>query len=87
MVSTVDQPLTVEVAVYLGDGSLLGRMSYQLRPYEYLQDNVIVAAFTAEAVDDAFAVVTSPTPGARFFAYASVIDNRTGDPVFIPARP
>lgn len=32
----------------------------------------------------AVARITSDTPGGRFVAYASVIDNRTNDPVYIP---
>jgi hypothetical protein len=36
--------------------------------------------------EDAYAVVTCPTPGAAFFAYASVVDNGTNDPVFVTGR-
>jgi hypothetical protein len=37
-------------------------------------------------VPDGFAVLTSSTAGAHFFAYASVIDNQSGAPVYIPAQ-
>ncbi len=37
-------------------------------------------------VNDAFAIVTSSTDGAAFFAYASVVDNGTNDPIFVPGR-
>jgi hypothetical protein len=37
-------------------------------------------------VTDGYALVQTLTPGARFFAYASVVDNRSGDPVFIAAQ-
>jgi len=34
----------------------------------------------------AFATVTTPTGGAALLAYASVVDNRSNDPVYVPAR-
>ncbi len=79
------ESITVEISLYRGDGSSLGSDSYNLRPFEYTQINDIIWDFSEDAIDDVFAVVLSNTADARFFAYASVIDNRTGDPVFIPA--
>ena len=32
------------------------------------------------------AVATTATPGAAFFVYASVVDNGTNDPIFVPGR-
>lgn len=37
-------------------------------------------------MDDAYAIVKSSTADARYFTYASVIDNRSGDPVCVPAQ-
>ena len=42
--------------------------------------------FEPDDVNDAFAVVSSATGGAAFFAYASVVDNGTNDPIFVPGR-
>jgi len=33
----------------------------------------------------AYATVTSATPGARYLAYASVVDRETDDPTYIAA--
>ncbi|HNX49525.1 MAG TPA: YCF48-related protein [Thermoanaerobaculaceae bacterium] len=80
---------TVEVALYAADGTLLGTLPAQdttLRPYEYRQIDQAFGKVTSAAVDDGFAVVSTRTSGGRFFAYASVIDNRTGDPVLVPAQ-
>ncbi len=84
-VNVSEQTITIEVQLFSGDGAFLGDESYDLRPFEYRQVNDIISDFTAAAIDDAFAVVVSDCSDACFFAYASVIDNRTGDPVFIPA--
>ena len=40
---------------------------------------------TKQVVSDGYAMVRTTTAGGSFFAYASVIDNRTGDPFLIPA--
>jgi hypothetical protein len=41
---------------------------------------------TSTDVPDGFAVLRTTTPGGAFLAFASVVDNRSGDPIFIPAR-
>lgn len=57
-----------------------------LAPHSYDQVTDISADFSTADVEHGFAVVESSSTGARYFAYASVIDNRTGDAVYIPAR-
>ncbi|MEW6338599.1 MAG: hypothetical protein ACOY3Y_04220 [Acidobacteriota bacterium] len=41
---------------------------------------------TTADVSDGYAVLRTPTPGGRFYAYASVVDNRSGDPIYVPAQ-
>lgn len=80
---------TVEVALYAADGTFLGTLpapDTTLRPYEYRQIDQAFGKVTTAGVDDGYAVVSTRTSGGRFFAYASVIDNRTGDPVLVPAQ-
>ncbi|MBI4915756.1 MAG: pre-peptidase C-terminal domain-containing protein [Acidobacteria bacterium] len=77
-------PITVAVELYRGDGTHLGSRSYNLGAYEFRQIDRIIAGVTTQDVDDAFAVLSTATAGGRFFAYASVIDNRSGDPIYVP---
>jgi len=35
---------------------------------------------------EAYAAISSCTPDAALLAYASVVDNRSGDPFWVPAR-
>ena len=86
LVSASPSPMTVEVELYRADGSLLGKLSYALRSYESIQRNEIFREVTAEAIEDGYAIVRTNTESGEFFAYATVIDNRTNDPVYIPAR-
>jgi len=74
-----DKAITVQVKLYRSNGSAIATRSYTLQPYGFYQKTDIIGT----DVSDAYAVVSSSTSGAKFFTYASVIDNRTGDPVFI----
>jgi len=74
-----DQTVAVAVKLYRNDGSLIATRNYTLQPYGFYQKTDIIGT----DVSDAYAVVSSSTSGAKFFTYASVIDNRTGDPVYI----
>ncbi len=82
-VNATDTQITVQVALYRADGSYLGTLAYTLAPYEFRQINKIFQKVTSDDVDDGYAVLSTSTPGGAFFAYATVIDNRTSDPVYI----
>ncbi len=86
LVSASPFALTVDVELFRADGTSLGTRSYMLRPYESIQASTIFTAVTASQVDDGYITVTSATPGAVFFAYASAVDNLSGDAVFITAQ-
>jgi len=75
--------LALKADLYRADGSLLGGRSYNLAPYEYRQIDKIFEGVTSSDVEDGYAVLYTTTNGGSFFAYASVVDNRTGDPVYI----
>ncbi len=76
----------VKFSFHRADGSHIGDWSRTLNPFEHYQQNYVMDALTSAAVDDAYAVVTSSTPGAVFAAYASVADNISSDPIFIPIQ-
>jgi hypothetical protein len=66
-------------------GTSLGTRTYSLDPWEFDQEDRIFRAVTGGSVDDGYIVLTTATEGARYLAYATVIDNETGDSIFIPA--
>jgi hypothetical protein len=66
-------------------GRLMGSVRRSLPPYGYHQFDSILGPWAGTPIDDAYAVVRCTTPGGRFVAYASVIDNRTGGPILVPA--
>jgi hypothetical protein len=76
--------IRVEADFYLGDGTYLGRKGYDLLPFEFIQIDKAFEQVTSAPVDDGYVVVRTTTGGARFLAYASVTDNATGDPTYVP---
>jgi hypothetical protein len=85
-VNATAAPIAVKADLYSAAGTWLGAWVDTLAPYEFFQDTGIFGTVTTGDVPDGFAVLTSSTAGAHFFAYASVIDNQSGAPVYIPAQ-
>jgi hypothetical protein len=81
--SAVNMPIVLEVRLYDWYGTPLGTLTYPLQPYEFEQIDRIFRNVTASGILDGYAVLRTTTPGGRFFAYASVIDNATADPICV----
>ncbi len=94
VVNAGSTPAVAEVALFLADGTLAGSLSIRLGPFGNLQvqdlftslERVEVGQARLAEVDEAWATVRTTTVGARVFAYASVVDNRSNDGMTIPAR-
>ena len=77
--------IVIEILLQDAMGNYFGRVHRKLPPYGYHQFDGILAHWAGTPIDDAYAVVRCTTPDGRFVAYASVIDNRTGGPILVPA--
>jgi hypothetical protein len=75
----------VEAEFYLASGAFLGRVAYDLLPLVFRQIDRAFEVVTPDNVNDGYIVVRTTTAGAKFFAYAVVTDNRTGDPTYVTA--
>ena len=84
-VSASPAPIRVEADFYLSTGVLLGRKTYELLPFEFRQIDKAFEQVTKNLVDDGYVVVHTTTAGAKFFSYATVVDNLTGDPAYVSA--
>lgn len=82
-VSLSDQRIEVAIDLYLADGTDLGDLVYQLKAFEYRQINDVFAAAGATDVADGYAMVRTTSEDESFIAYASVVDNGSGDAVFV----
>jgi hypothetical protein len=81
MVNLTGQHLGVSLRYYDGAEGFMRARSYTLLPYEHRQINGAVPGETAAG----FAQVRVTSTGGRMLAYASVVDNGSDDPVYIPA--
>ena len=87
IVSACAISIQVDVEFFAADGSSLGELQLDLEPFESRSDQRRVFDERRwTTCNDAFASVSSTTDGAAFFAYASVVDNGTNDPIFVPGR-
>jgi M6 family metalloprotease-like protein len=91
LVNLGDQAMAIEVSLYgqvAGKSTveLLGTLSYELPPFSHRQVNGIYAEVTTGDVSNGFARLSTTTPQAYFLGYASVVDNQSDDPSYIPAR-
>ncbi|MFI5168004.1 MAG: WD40/YVTN/BNR-like repeat-containing protein [Thermoanaerobaculales bacterium] len=86
LVSAGPAAMSVVVDFFGADGTMLGELTVGLLPYESVQHNEVFREVTSAVVDDGYIVVKTTTDGGRFFAYATVIDNRSNDPTYVTAR-
>jgi len=86
LVNVTAAPTDIEIELYDGDGDRLGVVNRDLEPFEYLQVGNVFSRVTSTDVPNGYAVVRTTTEDGRFLAQASVVDNATGDPVFVPAQ-
>lgn len=87
LVNLTGDPIAVEADLFAADGAPLGTVTRSLRPFEHRQLNDVFHLAGAEDVPDGYAVVRTTSDGGRFLAYASVVDNGTGDAIFLLGRP
>jgi len=86
LVNLTPYDVTVEIDLYRGSGNLLGPVSVDLAPYEMRQVDRVFNAIGAGTVDNGFAVVKTESDGAKVLTYASVVDNQSGDPIYVPSQ-
>jgi len=82
-VNLVGTQTRMEIDLFAADGTELGTVTRNLKPFDYRQVNDVFHAAGADDVPDGYAVVRTTSENGRFIAYASVVDNGSGDPVFL----
>jgi PKD repeat protein len=87
LVSDCVEQMEIVVDLYQGTGEMLGSRRAVLAAHDVRQLNDVFAPVTSSVVTDGFAILSSPTPRCSFYAYASVVDNQSNDPILVPARP
>jgi len=79
LVNLTGAPVVAVVELFAADGSRHGERRVALPPHGHAQLNGVAPGM-------AWVEVWTPTADGALLAYASVVDNRSGDPTFIPVR-
>lgn len=82
LVNQLGTPLSVEASLITSDNTRIAEEIYTVEPFGHLQVNEFIAELTDHPLHDGYVVLVG-NAGAEFFAYASTVDNTTGDPAFI----
>jgi hypothetical protein len=85
-VSLVDRQIRIEIELFAADGTLLGTLQRALKAFEHRQLNDVFHLVGADDVADGYAILRTTTDDGRFLPYASVVDNGSGDAVFLLAQ-
>jgi len=78
-----DHAVSIEVKIIAADGTSIGTEVLELPSRRSIQRFRMIRDFTTSAIEGARATVRVLTPEGRVMAYATVIDNQTGDPTYI----
>jgi hypothetical protein len=85
--NTTTAPGQVRVRLLSGAGTPLASRDYDLSPWSPMQLNDVFAVLGVPWQTNARVDFELISGSAELLGYASVIDNRTNDPVYVPARP
>ena len=83
-VNSYSSPRELAVTVHSASGEVLGEVPIRLSEYGFLQIDRILREVDSEGIDSGY--LTYAASPRKISAYASVIDNKTGDAVFIPSE-
>jgi hypothetical protein len=81
LLNLAETPIVVRQDSYRASGELIASTSHSVPARSWFQANRAVPAGTASAI------LSSDTADARYLAYASVVDNASDDPTYLPAVP
>lgn len=84
VLNTSGSSVTVSVKVLNSQGTVAGQASWTLLPYEHRMVNV--GTLGASGLDGGVAVFERTSQAGSFRGFISVVDNHTGDSVFVEAR-
>ena len=85
--NTSGAPAKARVTFLRGDGSAIGSYDVPLEAYQWTQEASPLAVKFGEANVSSVSARVTVLSGSGVVAYATVIDNATNDPIYLPARP
>ncbi len=76
-------PIEINLKLLNEKGEEITNQKYELEGFGHLQINNIFTNLNIEELDGAYGIIWTDTKDGRFIAYGSIVDNYTGDPVYI----
>ncbi len=83
-VNPTSSPITAVATAYSQEGAEIGRLEVELEPLGDLQVNRFLTHLDGTPAEQAYVVVDDR--GNGLVAYGSIVDNGSGDAVFVPAQ-
>lgn len=80
--NSLSEGATLKISLYKGDGTYLASSEKTLLSNSHLQINDIFADLNVQGNSNSYAVVE--VISGKIFSYASVVNNQSSDPIFIP---
>lgn len=80
--NSLSEGAKLKISLYKGDGTHLASSEKTLLPNSHLQINDIFADLNVQGNSNSYAVVE--VISGKIFSYASVVNNQSSDPIFIP---
>lgn len=77
--------ISIKLEIYSSSGTKIGEKFIEILPFGFIQLNDVLGEFS-QNLSYGFATVSSSSSDASYTAYASVVDNKSNDPIFIPAK-
>lgn len=74
------------ISFYKEGGILIGTIPITIKPFSHIQLLSPLSNLTSEEVENGYAVINGITPSTKITGYASIVDNRSSDPIFIPMK-
>lgn len=84
LVNTSPGTIQVEVDFHDDSGNFLGRRVWELKPFEFRQEDRVFERVSSAPIPGGYLHVRTVTAGGALTTYLSVVDNITNDPVFVP---
>lgn len=83
--SLSENSIEIKLEIFSSEGIKIGEKILNLLPFSFIQLNDVLSEFS-QNISYGFAIVSSSTSNAYYTSYASVVDNKSNDPVFIPVK-
>lgn len=78
--------IEIKIELFSSEGEKLDEKIVNLLPLSYIQINDIFSQLGSNNISYGYAILSSSSENAYYTTYASIVDNKSNDPIFIPVK-